>query len=163
MTAAPAAFCSISNTAASARWVRVRTYERANRWEAWDRVRSATGARFFFQKATMKIIVAFVFAVSIAVAGAVHAQQSLPDSNPECMRVNGPDCVLKSATVPNRTVPPPGLITTPLPTPPVIIAPAAPIEPARPISGARPGEAARSSAGEAPRAVPGAATPAARK
>jgi hypothetical protein len=105
----------------------------------------------------MKIIAALTFAVSAAFSGAAPAQQSLPDSNPECMQVNGPDCVLRSATVPNRTVAPRAPIVTPLPTTPVIVPPATPTEPARPVFGAAPGETARPSAGEAPRAVPGAA------
>jgi len=96
----------------------------------------------------MKIMTASAFALSVACAGAVHAQQSLPDSNPECMQVNGPDCVLRSATVPNRTAAPPAPITTPLPPAPVPTAPAVPTEAARPTPGIVPGAV--------PSAVPGA-------
>jgi len=61
------------------------------------------------------------------VAPVAGAQQSLPDSNPECMQVNGPDCVLQSATQPNRYMAPQKPIgpTTPVTPPltPVVVSP----------------------------------------
>jgi hypothetical protein len=86
-----------------------------------------------------------VFLASIAPAIAADTtgrMESLPDANPECMQVNGPDCVLRSEFAPPRVTAPPatttpsGVVGMPAPATPgtttiapgsaTVIAPAAP-------------------------------------
>ena len=76
------------------------------------------------QETIMKTFTACAFAFCAVIAPAAIAQpQSLPDSNPECMQVNGPDCVLKDSTVPSRISAPRITITPPLPITPVVPVP----------------------------------------
>ena len=54
---------------------------------------------------------------TIMPAGAADTTErldSLPDAHPECMQVNGPDCVLRSPTMPSRTAPPQVTIAPPV-------------------------------------------------
>ncbi len=77
--------------------------------------------------ATLRLA-AVTFALGSASAFAADTSdnpQSLPDSNPACMQINGPDCVLPSATYPSRIAAPRNGIVTP----PVVVPPAAPVEP----------------------------------
>jgi hypothetical protein len=69
---------------------------------------------------------ALIFLASMAPAIAVETRErveSLPDSNPECMEVNGPNCVLRSEVVLPGTATPPGtfaplsVIVAPAPAP----------------------------------------------
>jgi hypothetical protein len=58
----------------------------------------------------------FLIVLLAATAPAIAAEtterrDSLPDANPECMQVNGPDCVLKSEFMPPRVAVPPGTVT----------------------------------------------------
>jgi hypothetical protein len=76
---------------------------------------------------TMKRISAsmVVFLAGIAAAVAadpVERAESLPDAYPECMQVNGPDCVLRSQASPARTAAPAGTIISPA----TIVPPGAP-------------------------------------
>ena len=76
-----------------------------------------------------RIFVPIVFvAAGIAPAFSADSNQSLPDSNPACTQVNGPDCVLQAPLILPRMAAPQGLITTPVPVPPVIVAPVSPSE-----------------------------------
>jgi hypothetical protein len=68
-----------------------------------------------------------IFLASIAPTIAAETRErfeSLPDSNPECMQVNGPNCVLGSEVVVPRQATPPGtiaplsVIVAPTPAPP---------------------------------------------
>ena len=78
-----------------------------------------------------------VFLTAIAPAAAAETTerpQSVPDANPACMQVNGPDCVLRSQVVPPRTAAPQGVVVVPTPAPPITAAPGIPtvIAPAPP-------------------------------
>lgn len=80
-------------------------------------------------------IIVFLTAMAPAVAAeTTERTESLPDANPACMQVNGPDCVLRSEVVPPRTAAPQGVVVVPTPVPPITAAPGNPtvIAPAPP-------------------------------
>jgi hypothetical protein len=89
----------------------------------------------------MRQIFALIFAFLTTIAPAVAAEtternESVPDANPACMDINGPDCVLRSQVVPPRTAAPQGVIVAPAPAPPIVPAPGtstviAPVPPAQ--------------------------------
>jgi len=97
----------------------------------------------FAQEATMKRIVTAIFILLATGAPVIAAEtternDSVPDANPECMQVNGPDCVLRSDVMTPRAVAPPLTAIPPAPpVPPVIIAPPGTVSPSamRPSSG----------------------------
>ncbi len=69
----------------------------------------------------VRIVVALSF--STPAIAQTSPERSLPDTYPECTRVNGPDCVLPApVVVPPRMAAPRGLITQPLPVaPPAVV------------------------------------------
>ena len=74
------------------------------------------------------VVTTFALALATCAVPAFAAEttdnpQSLPDSNPACMQVNGPDCVLPSAIYPSRVASPRDTIVTP----PVVVPPPAPV------------------------------------
>jgi hypothetical protein len=95
---------------------------------------------YFMRDTIMKRISASTILFLATIAPAVAAEtternDSLPDSNPECMQVNGPDCVLKSQVVlprmaaPPVTAVPPGAVVVPAPTPSGTVAPRGTVAP----------------------------------
>lgn len=70
-----------------------------------------------------------VFLATIAPAVAAESTErvgSLPDAYPECMQVNGPDCVIRSQVMPLLTADPQDVLVVPTPAPPIVAAPGTP-------------------------------------
>ena len=76
----------------------------------------------------MKRIPASIIVFLTAIVPAVAAEttepgESLPDTYPACMEVNGPDCVLRSQYIPPPTAAPQGVVILPAAAPPVSATP----------------------------------------